>query len=152
MQCLNVFETTNAYTYTTKQSVQDQRVSKLNLHENKSFVSNYDGVMLEIYLDHKFPWRHEGLNCESLAHEAFITLGRLQDILGFQQVNKKILKAKKVSSISIILLKLSPKETGTLNRSKVSSPEIAVYLHTPFQEKNTVGMFKLVLLATTWTC
>ena len=92
------------------------------------------------------------MNCESLAHEAVITLGRLQDILGFQQVNKKILKAKKVSSISIILLKLSPKETGTLNRSKVSSPEIAVYLHTPFQEKNTVGMFKLVLLATTWTC
>ena len=27
-----------------------------------------DGVVLEIYLDHK-KWTHEGLNCESLAYE-----------------------------------------------------------------------------------
>ena len=27
---------------------------------------NYDGVMLEIYLDHKFLWLQEGLNCESV--------------------------------------------------------------------------------------
>ena len=51
--------------------------------------------MLEIYLDHKFPWSQEGLNCESLAHEAVTTLGRLQDILGFQQVNKKNTESEK---------------------------------------------------------
>ena len=32
--------------------------------------NNYDGVVLEIYLDHKFQWLKEGLNCESLAYEA----------------------------------------------------------------------------------
>ena len=30
---------------------------------------NYDGAVLEIYLDHKFQWPHEGLNCESLGYE-----------------------------------------------------------------------------------
>ena len=34
-----------------------------------SQVSNCDGVVLEIYLDHKFQWPQEGLNCESLACE-----------------------------------------------------------------------------------
>ena len=34
-----------------------------------SQVSNCDGVMLEIYLDHKFQWPQEGLNCESLAYD-----------------------------------------------------------------------------------
>ena len=29
-----------------------------------------DGVVLEIYLDHKFEWPQEGLNSESLAYEA----------------------------------------------------------------------------------
>ena len=33
-----------------------------------SFI-NYDGAMLEIYLDRKFQWPQEGLNCESLACE-----------------------------------------------------------------------------------
>ena len=28
-----------------------------------------DGVVLEIYLDHKFEWPQEGLNYESLAYE-----------------------------------------------------------------------------------
>ena len=32
-------------------------------------VSNCDGAVLEIYLDHKFQWPQEGLKCESLAHE-----------------------------------------------------------------------------------
>ena len=34
-----------------------------------SQVSNCDGVVLEIYLDHKFQWPQEGLNCEFLAYE-----------------------------------------------------------------------------------
>ena len=34
-----------------------------------SQVSNCDGFVLEIYLDHKFQWPQEGLNCESLAYE-----------------------------------------------------------------------------------
>ena len=34
-----------------------------------SQVSNCDGVVLEIYLNHKFQWPQEGLNCESLAYE-----------------------------------------------------------------------------------
>ena len=34
-----------------------------------SQVSNCDGVVLEIYLDHKFQWPQEDLNCESLAYE-----------------------------------------------------------------------------------
>lgn len=36
-----------------------------------SEVSNCDGVLLEIYLDHKFHWPWEGLKCESLACEVF---------------------------------------------------------------------------------
>ena len=28
-----------------------------------------DGVVLKIYLDHKFHWPQENLNCESLAYE-----------------------------------------------------------------------------------
>ena len=28
-----------------------------------------DGVVLEIYLDYKFQWPKEGLNCESLIYE-----------------------------------------------------------------------------------
>ena len=32
------------------------------------FFSNCDGVVLEIYFDHKFQWTQEDLNCESLAH------------------------------------------------------------------------------------
>ena len=34
-----------------------------------SQVFNCDGVVLEIYLDHKFQWLQEGLNFESLAYE-----------------------------------------------------------------------------------
>ena len=30
-----------------------------------SHVSNYDGLVLEICLSHKFQWPQEGLNCES---------------------------------------------------------------------------------------
>ena len=32
-----------------------------------SQVSNCDDVVREIYLDHKFQWSHEGLNCKALA-------------------------------------------------------------------------------------
>ena len=32
-------------------------------------VSNRDGVVLKIYLDHIFQWPQEGLNCEPLAYE-----------------------------------------------------------------------------------
>ena len=35
-------------------------------------VRNGDGVVLEIYLDHKFQWPQEGLNCQSLAYEEVI--------------------------------------------------------------------------------
>ena len=34
-----------------------------------SQASNFDGVMLEIYLDHKFMWPQEGLNFESLTYK-----------------------------------------------------------------------------------
>ena len=34
-----------------------------------SQVSNRDGVVLKIYLDHIFQWPQEGLNCEPLAYE-----------------------------------------------------------------------------------
>ena len=34
-----------------------------------SWVSNFDDVVVEIYLDHKFQWPQEGLNCESLAYD-----------------------------------------------------------------------------------
>ena len=34
-----------------------------------SKVLNCDGVVLEIYLDHKFQWPEEGLKCRSLAYE-----------------------------------------------------------------------------------
>ena len=34
-----------------------------------SQVSNCDRVVLEIYLDHKFQWSIEGLNCKSLAYK-----------------------------------------------------------------------------------
>ena len=34
-----------------------------------SQISNCDGVVLDIYLDHKFQWPQEGLDCESLAYE-----------------------------------------------------------------------------------
>ena len=34
-----------------------------------SQILNCDGVVLEIYLEHKFQWPQEGLNCESLAYE-----------------------------------------------------------------------------------
>ena len=40
---------------------------KLNLHAMTD--NNCDGVMLEIYYDHKFHWPQEGLNYESLAYE-----------------------------------------------------------------------------------
>ena len=32
-------------------------------------VSNCDGAVLEIYLDHKFQWLQESLNCGSLAYK-----------------------------------------------------------------------------------
>ena len=32
-------------------------------------IHYYDGVVLKIYLDHKFQWPQEGLNCESLAYK-----------------------------------------------------------------------------------
>ena len=31
---------------------------------------NCDGVVLEIFMDHKFQWPHEGLNCEILTCNA----------------------------------------------------------------------------------
>ena len=34
-----------------------------------NLMENYNGVMLEIYLDHKSQWPHEGLNRESLVYE-----------------------------------------------------------------------------------
>ena len=34
-----------------------------------SQVSNYDGVVLKIYLDHKFQWPQEDFNCKSFAYE-----------------------------------------------------------------------------------
>ena len=34
-----------------------------------SQVSNCDGIVLEIYLDHKFQWTKEGLNCASLSYQ-----------------------------------------------------------------------------------
>ena len=35
-----------------------------------AYVSTYcDGVVLEIYLDAKFQWPQEGLDCESLAYK-----------------------------------------------------------------------------------
>ena len=37
------------------------------IHSISSQVSNCDGVVLEIYSDHKFQWPQEGLNYESLA-------------------------------------------------------------------------------------
>ena len=40
-------------------------------------VSNCDGIDLEIYLDHKFPWAQEGLNCESLGYEVVTFLGEV---------------------------------------------------------------------------
>ena len=36
---------------------------------NNKYMKNCDGVVLEIYLDHKFQWPQEGLNCESVAYE-----------------------------------------------------------------------------------
>ena len=39
-----------------------------------SQVSNCDGVMLKIYLDQKFQWPHEGLNCETLSCKGLIVL------------------------------------------------------------------------------
>ena len=32
-------------------------------------VSNYDGVVLEIYLDHKFQWPQEGWTANHLTYE-----------------------------------------------------------------------------------
>ena len=37
--------------------------------EFKIVTENCDGALLEIYLDHKFQWPQEYLNCESLAYE-----------------------------------------------------------------------------------
>ena len=34
-----------------------------------NLMENYNGVMLEIYLDHKSQWPNEGLNRESLVYE-----------------------------------------------------------------------------------
>ena len=39
---------------------------QLNIYNT---ASNYDGVVLKIYLNHKFEAPQEGLNCESLAYE-----------------------------------------------------------------------------------
>ena len=36
---------------------------------SKIITENCDGVVFEIYLDHKFQLTQEGLNCESLAYE-----------------------------------------------------------------------------------
>ena len=35
----------------------------------KQTLTNSDGVVLEIYLDYKFQWPQEGLNCNSLAYK-----------------------------------------------------------------------------------
>ena len=34
-----------------------------------SLISNCDGVVLEICMDHKFQWQQEGLICEFLVYE-----------------------------------------------------------------------------------
>ena len=34
-----------------------------------SQVSNCDGVVLEIYFNHKLQWPQEGLNCKSVEYE-----------------------------------------------------------------------------------
>ena len=47
-----------------------------------SQVSNCDGAVLEIYLDHKFQWSQEGLNCESLAYESVTLPTRPSDLIG----------------------------------------------------------------------
>ena len=39
------------------------------LDEFKLKVSYCDGVLSQIYLDHKFQWPHEGLNSASLVYE-----------------------------------------------------------------------------------
>ena len=41
----------------------------VNYFRKKNSILDYDGVVLEAYLDHKFHWPQEGLNCEYLAHE-----------------------------------------------------------------------------------
>ena len=49
--------------------------SKFAIFDNiltSSQVSNSSGVVLEIYLDHKYQWPQEGLNCESVAYEEVI--------------------------------------------------------------------------------
>ena len=37
-------------------------------------VSHCDGVVLKIYLDRKFQWPQEGLNCESFSYEVGIVV------------------------------------------------------------------------------
>ena len=48
-------------------------ISFIQIHWNldmcAQFISICDGVVLEIYLDHKFQWPQEGWNWESLAYE-----------------------------------------------------------------------------------
>ena len=56
-----------------KEASRTLRFQKLNEvywdTSTSSQVSNYDGVLLEIYLDHKFQWPQGGLNCKSLIYK-----------------------------------------------------------------------------------
>ena len=58
-------------------------------------VFDCDGVVLETYLDHKFQWPQEGLNCESLAYECKI----LMKLYSISLFNSTMLT---VASISLI--------------------------------------------------
>ena len=50
-----------------------------------SQVSNWDGAVLEIYLDHKFQWLKDGLKCESLTYEVLLVIAatRISDYSWF---------------------------------------------------------------------
>ena len=55
-----------------KCSQKNLKSEKSEILQISSQVSNYDGAVLEIYLDRKFQWPQEGLNSESLAYEVVI--------------------------------------------------------------------------------
>ena len=42
---------------------------RIMLKQMSEYFEICDGVVLEIYLEHKFQWPQEGLNCEFLAYE-----------------------------------------------------------------------------------
>ena len=46
-----------------------QKLQKTMNQDIKSGILKFDGVVLEIYLDHRFQWPQECLKCESLTYE-----------------------------------------------------------------------------------